>query len=57
VDSPQIQVVADPAGRLMWASAALPGSSHDLTAAPSHGIFNALTSATSWTFADKAYAG
>jgi hypothetical protein len=28
-----VQVIADAAGRLVWASAALPGSAHDLTAA------------------------
>ena len=36
-----VQVIADPAGRLIWASAALPGSAHDLTAARTHGIINA----------------
>jgi hypothetical protein len=52
-----VQVIADPAGRLIWASAALPGSSHDLTAARSHGIIDALSSANVMTFADKAYQG
>lgn len=33
-----VQVLAAPFGRLIWASAALPGSTHDLTAARSHGI-------------------
>jgi hypothetical protein len=28
-----VQVIADPAGRLIWASAVLPGSTHDRTAA------------------------
>lgn len=51
------QVIADPAGRLVWASAALPGSAHDLTAARTHGIIDALTSANVMTFADKAYQG
>ncbi len=37
----------------MWASAALPGSTHDLTAAHTHGIIDALTSAEVMTFADK----
>jgi hypothetical protein len=37
------QVIADPAGRLVWTSAALPGSSHDQTAARTHGIIQALT--------------
>ncbi|MEN3616239.1 transposase family protein [Plantactinospora sp. ZYX-F-223] len=52
-----VQVIADPAGRLVWASAALPGSAHDLTAARTHGIVAALTSANVMTFADKAYQG
>jgi hypothetical protein len=52
-----VQVIADPAGRLIWASAALPGSAHDLTAARTHGIIDALTSANIMTFADKAYQG
>jgi hypothetical protein len=33
-----VQVIADPAGRLVWASAALPGATNDLTAARTHGI-------------------
>ena len=52
-----VQVIADPAGRLIRASAALPGSAHDLTAARNHGIINALTSENVMTFADKAYQG
>jgi hypothetical protein len=51
------QVIADAAGRLVWASAALPGSTHDLTAARTHGIIDALTSADVMTFADKGYQG
>jgi hypothetical protein len=31
-----VQILADPAGRLVWASPALPGWSHDLTAARHH---------------------
>ena len=38
-----VQVLADPFGRLLWASPALPGSTHDLTAARQHGIIAALT--------------
>ena len=38
-----VQVLADPAGRLIWASDALPGAVHDLTAARTHGIPAALT--------------
>jgi hypothetical protein len=52
-----VQVIADPAGRLVWASAALPGAVHDLTAAHAHAIIEALTSAKVMTFADKAYQG
>jgi hypothetical protein len=37
-----IQVIADAAGRLVWASAALPGSTHDLTAARAHGMIAAI---------------
>ena len=52
-----VQVIADPAGRLIWASAALPGSVHDLTAARTHNIIDALTTGKVMTFADKAYQG
>ncbi|WP_435123349.1 transposase family protein [Micromonospora tulbaghiae] len=52
-----VQVIADAAGRLVWVSAALPGSTHDLTAARTHGIIDALTSADVMTFADKGYQG
>jgi DDE superfamily endonuclease len=52
-----VQVIADPAGRLIWASAALPGSTHDLTAARAHNVIEALTTANVMTFADKAYQG
>ncbi|AGZ46244.1 IS5/IS1182 family transposase [Actinoplanes friuliensis] len=52
-----IQVVADPAGRLIWASPALPGRAHDLTAARTHGLIDALTHAGVITFADRAYQG
>ncbi|MEU8164917.1 transposase family protein [Micromonospora sp. NPDC049004] len=52
-----VQVIADPAGRLIWASAALPGSIHDLTAARTHHLIVALSRAKVMTFADKAYQG
>lgn len=52
-----VQVIADPAGRLIWASAALPGSVHDLTAARTHAIIDALTNMNVMTLADKAYQG
>jgi hypothetical protein len=46
-----VQVIADAVGRLVWASPALPGATHDLTAARAHGVIEALTSA------DKGYQG
>ncbi|MEN3611530.1 transposase family protein [Plantactinospora sp. ZYX-F-223] len=52
-----VQVIADCAGRLIWASPALPGAVHDLTAARTHGLIDALTNANVMTFADKAYQG
>ena len=52
-----VQVIADAAGRLVWASPALPGSAHDLSAARIHGIIDALTRANVMTFADKGYQG
>ena len=52
-----IQVLADPFGRLLRASPALPGSTHDLTAARHHGIIDALTEAGLKCWADKAYQG
>src|SRR5690242_16623932 len=52
-----VQVIADPAGRLIWASAALPGAVHDLTAARTHHLIEALTRDNVMTFADKAYQG
>lgn len=51
-----VQVLADPAGRLIWASEALPGATHDLTAARAHGIPAALAAddikcwALTWAF-------
>lgn len=52
-----VQVLADPAGRLVWASPALPGAVHDLTAARTHGLIDALATVNVMTFADKAYQG
>lgn len=52
-----VQVLTDPFGRLLWASPALPGSTHDLTAARRHGIIDALTEADVKCWADKAYQG
>jgi hypothetical protein len=50
-----VQVLTDPFGRLLWASPALPGSTHDLTAARQHGIVEALATAGLKCWADKAY--
>jgi DDE superfamily endonuclease len=52
-----VQVVADPAGRLVWASPALPGARHDMGAAREHGIIDALNAAGVHTVADTAYQG
>lgn len=52
-----VQVLTDPFGRLLWASPALPGSTHDLTAARHHGIIDALADAGLKCWADKAYQG
>ncbi|GAA2276300.1 hypothetical protein GCM10010234_10130 [Streptomyces hawaiiensis] len=52
-----VQVLADPAGRLIWASGALPGATHDLTAARVHGIPAALAEDDIKCWADKAYQG
>jgi hypothetical protein len=56
-DQRNVQVLTDPFGRLLWASAALPGSTHDLTAARHHGIIEALTTVGLKCWADKAYQG
>ena len=52
-----IQVIASPHGHLLWISPALPGSAHDLSAAKTHGIIDALAAAGITTLADKAYQG
>ncbi|MFF5712331.1 transposase family protein [Streptomyces sp. NPDC012756] len=52
-----VQILTDPFGRLLWASPALPGSTHDLTAARTHGIIDALAEAGVKCWADKAYQG
>jgi hypothetical protein len=52
-----VQVLADPAGRLIWASAALPGSVHDLKAARRHGLIHALTGYDIPVLADRGYQG
>lgn len=52
-----VQVLTDPFGRLLWASPDLPGATHDLTAARSHGIIDALATAGLKCWADKACQG
>lgn len=52
-----VQILADARGRLLWASPALPGSTHDLTAARRHGIITALIKFGVACYADAAYRG
>jgi hypothetical protein len=52
-----VQVIADPAGRLVWASPALPGARHDMGAAREHGIIDALNTGGISAWADTAYQG
>lgn len=52
-----VQVLADPFGQLLWASASLPGAVHDIKAARTHGIIDALTDAGIRCWADKGHQG
>jgi len=52
-----VQVLADPAGWLIWASPALPGARHDMGAATEHGILDALNHAQVHVVADNGYQG
>ncbi|NUP15017.1 MAG: transposase, partial [Streptomyces sp.] len=52
-----VQVIATPDGTILWTSGALPGKTHDLTAARIWGILRALEQAAIITLADKAYQG
>ena len=52
-----VQVIADPKGRLLWASPALAGAVHDVRAAREHGIIDALAQADIDCWADKGYQG
>ncbi|GGK29223.1 IS5 family transposase [Pilimelia terevasa] len=52
-----VQVLADPHGRLFWASPALPGAVHDITAARTHDLINTLTSHNVEVLADRGYQG
>ncbi|PSK64801.1 hypothetical protein B0E53_03255 [Micromonospora sp. MH33] len=50
-----VQVIADPTGRLIWASPALPGATHDLSAPRTYTITDNLASANVMNFADRGY--
>lgn len=52
-----VQFLTDPRGDLLWASAPLPGSLHDLTAARTHNLPTALANTGLTCYADKAYQG
>jgi transposase-like protein len=52
-----VQVIADPIGRLVWISPPLPGARHDMGAARAHGIIDALTAAEIPAVAETAYQG
>jgi DDE superfamily endonuclease len=52
-----LQVIASPEGEILWASGALPGSVHDLTAARIWGIVRRLAAAGLIVLADKGYIG
>ncbi len=52
-----VQVIADPSGRLLWTSPALPGAVHDVRAAREHGIIDTLATADVNCWADKGYQG
>ena len=52
-----VQVLSDPVGRLVWASPTVPGSTHDLTAARTHGLLGGLADAQVMVLADRGYQG
>jgi hypothetical protein len=52
-----VQILADPAGRLLWVSPALPGAVHDVRAAREHGLIDVLTGTDLDCWADKGYLG
>jgi hypothetical protein len=52
-----VQVIADPIGRLVWISPPLPGARHEMGAARDHGIIDALTDHEIPAAADTAYQG
>lgn len=52
-----VQVVADPMGKLLWISPTLPGRTHDLTAARTHRIIRICERQGVPVLADRAYIG
>ncbi|WP_410537391.1 transposase [Streptomyces sp. KL2] len=52
-----VQAVADPTGKLLWISPALPGRAHDLTAARTHRIIRICERQGVPVLADRAYLG
>ncbi|MBK3586176.1 transposase family protein [Streptomyces sp. MBT57] len=52
-----VQVVTDPVGQVLWISPALPGRSHDLTAARVHRIIRICERQSVPVLADRAYTG
>ncbi len=51
-----VQVVTDPAGEVLWISPALPGRTHDLTAARAHRIIRICERQGVPVLADRAWA-
>lgn len=52
-----VQVIANPLGRLLWVSPALPGAVHDIKAARTHAVISTLSEVDAQVFADKGYRG
>ena len=52
-----VQVVTDPSGEILWLSPALPGRTHDLTAARNHKILRICARQGVPILADMAYIG
>jgi DDE superfamily endonuclease/Helix-turn-helix of DDE superfamily endonuclease len=52
-----LQVISSPDGEILWVSGALPGATHDLTAARIWGIVSELAASGLIVLADKGYTG
>jgi hypothetical protein len=52
-----VAVLARPDGTALWYSRALPGRTHDLTAARAHGVIQACLTRQILVLADRAYRG